>query len=403
MKVQKLIYNACLPLLALLLLVGCVPLEAIPEPQAATSSSGDSGITVPSATSFDEAMTAKIEAVLMDTMQEYQVPGCALGVAQDGQIVYSQGFGVSEIDTDKSITVQSVFHLASVSKTVTATGIMQLVSEGKIDLDAPVIDYLPYFSLENEPADNITVRQLLSHTAGFPDVEDWMADFASSDSDEEALERQVRSMSGRERLFAPGEDWSYSSAGFNVLGDIIAKVSGQNYEEYVQEHVFTPLGMTLTTSLVNEVDQELLVSPHTKDDEEQIGVNDVYPYSRMHGPSNNLYSNVEEMLHYAMMHLNRGELDGVRILPESAYDDMWSIASDQRDYALGWWISEHGSHRVVNHGGLDFGFNAYLGLIPEESIGLLLACNYAEFGEEFVFPATLAGRSIVDALLNIEE
>jgi CubicO group peptidase (beta-lactamase class C family) len=365
----------------------------------------------PEATSeLDSATVATIEAAIEDMMQEFQVPGCAISVVQDGQMAYAKGFGVSDIGTDQPVTTQSVFHLASVSKTATVTGIMQLAAEGKIDLDAPVTDYLPYFMLEDALAQNITIRQLLSHTAGVPDVVDWMADFQSPELDDEALERQVRGLSTRSLLFDPGEGWDYSSAGFNVLGDVIAKVSGQSYEDYVQEHIFTPLGMTQTSSSVQAVDSELLVSPHVIDETGQVAVNPIYPYSRAHGPSNNLYSNVEDMARYALAHLNRGELDGVRILPESAYDQMWTPVAEtwfpeeiQHNYGLGWTMGTHNQRRVVGHGGLDFGYNAYLGLMPDQSTGFFLACNYAEFGDEIVAPVSMVADSIVEALLSTQK
>ena len=107
-------------------------------------------------------------------MTKNQVPGAAVGVVKDGKLVYTKGFGVTELGSDPPVTPESVFFMASIAKSVTGMAIMQLVEEGKIDLDAPVTQYLPYFTLADPTAKDITIRQLLSHTSGMADYGDWM-------------------------------------------------------------------------------------------------------------------------------------------------------------------------------------------------------------------------------------
>jgi CubicO group peptidase (beta-lactamase class C family) len=246
---------------------------------------------------LDDATAAKIEDLVEQAMAKSQVPGAAVGIVKDGQLVYAKGFGVTKVGGDQPVTPESVFYMASIAKTVTGMAIMQLVEEGKVDLDAPVTEYLPYFTLADPAAKEITIRQLLSHSSGMADYGDLMADFSARDKrvDDGALEDYVRSFSDGTLLFPPGMGWSYSNSGFDTLGDVIAKVSGQSYEDYVQEHILAPLGMEDSTFLLADVDPAVLVAPHTWNDDGTVVVQDFYPYLRKHGPSSTLFSTVRDM------------------------------------------------------------------------------------------------------------
>ena len=270
---------------------------------------------------LDDATVAKIETLVEKTMTENEIPGYALGIVKDGKIVYTKGFGVERVGGDKPVTPHTVFGTGSVGKTATATAIMQLVAEGKIDLDAPVTDYLPYFKLADERYKDITVRHLITHRSGLPEIQDWPP--LPVESDDGALERYVRSLDKVGLLFAPDKGFSYSSMGFTVLADIVAKVSGQTFEEYLQEHIVDPLGMSDTLLIVREADQEHVASPHVRNDSGEIAVTDEFPYRRQYAATGPLYSSITDMARYAAAHLNRGEFEGTRILPATTYDAMW--------------------------------------------------------------------------------
>ena len=151
---------------------------------------------------LDDATVAKIEALVAKTMTENKIPGYALGIVKDGKIVYTKGFGVERVGGDKPVTPHTVFGTGSVGKTATATAIMQLVAEGKIDLDAPVTDYLPYFKLADERYKDITVRHLITHRSGLPEIQDWLP--LPVEYDDGALERYVRSLDKVGLQFPPG-------------------------------------------------------------------------------------------------------------------------------------------------------------------------------------------------------
>ena len=194
-------------------------------------------------TNLTETLTEKIEPLIEQTMKSYDVPGLALAVAKDGKIVYAKGFGVKDLRSREPITPDSLFHMASVSKTFVATAIVQLLEQGKIQLDDPVRTYLPYFQLKDPRFKQITIRHLLTHTAGLPYLENENRNFDwdRPEYDSGALERYVRRLHEVKMIAAPGEQFSYSDMGFEILGDVIAKVSQQSFSDYVKVQ-FLPAG-----------------------------------------------------------------------------------------------------------------------------------------------------------------
>ena len=329
----------------------------------------------PSSSSLD----ARLEPLINRTMAANKIPGLALGVVKDGKLVYAKGFGVSRLGDTKPITTRTLFHMASVTKTFVATSIMQLVEQGKIELDHPLVEYLPYFKMKDERFRSITIRQMLSHTSGIPDVTGYNWD--KPEYDDKALERFVRSVHDWSLVSAPGEKFGYSNTAFEILGDVIAKVSGQSFEDYVQQHILSPLGMKESTLLVRNANPELLAAPHVKKEGEVV-VSQVFPYNRAHAPSSTLDSSIEDMSRWAMANLNRGELDGKRILKASTYEVLWKpvvqtrSAVESAKVGVSWFIQNYGGHRIVLHNGGDVGFTSTLLLAPDDSIAVVAMSNY---------------------------
>jgi hypothetical protein len=171
----------------------------------------------------------KLQPVLKKLIQKQQLPGFAMAVVEHDRFAYAAGFGLRNATRkDDPITTRSLFHMASITKTFVATSIMQLVERGKIDLDTPVVKYLPYFRMADRRYKIITVRQMVTHTSGMPDVEDY--EWNKPQYDDRALERYVRSLGNLKLEFAPGERFEYSNMAFEILGDVIAKVSGELFD-----------------------------------------------------------------------------------------------------------------------------------------------------------------------------
>ncbi len=301
-----------------------------------------------------------------------------------------------------------VFHFASVSKPFVATAIMQLVEQGKLGLDDPVTKSLPYFSLSDERFRDITIREMLNHTSGMPDVEDYEWD--NPQFDEGAAEHMVRAMASERLLWAPGTAWQYSNMAFDTLGDVIAKASGMSFEAYVRTNILEPVGMGHSSFIYPEISEALRTTGHVGDPAQ---VSDVYPYNREHAPSSTLNSNVREMARWLRVNLNRGELDGHRILRPDSYDLLWSSSTEfpiparfgryasenfgdtpALQIGLSWFLGEHSGRPIAFHGGRDTGFSSYVLLLPDDSIGIVLASNW-----EQTDTATLA-RGILDLILT---
>ena len=328
-------------------------------------------------------LQAELEPKIKEEIQQGHLPGFAIGVIRDGKLIYAKGFGVAKLGSNAPITSRSLFHMASVTKTFVATAVMQLVEKGKIDLDAPLTRYLPYFRLSDERYRAITIRQTLSHTSGIPDTVNYNWDKPEYDAG--ALERFVRSIADQKLVFAPGEKFAYSNTGYEILGDVIAKVSGESFEDYVQHNILTPLGMKDSTLLVREANPQLLTSPHVME-KDTVVVSKIFPYNRAHTPSSTLYSSIEDMSRWAIANLNHGVLDGKRILKGETIDLMWRPVVDALSMKEGisWFTTEKQGHRFVLHSGGDVGFESLLLLAPEDGVAVVAMSNFANPDRDYV-------------------
>src|SRR5262245_24715575 len=273
----------------------------------------------------DQRYVQQLQPLLEQFVQWQEIPGLAIGVVESNQLVYTHAFGVKHLGRpSEPLTTRSLFHMASITKPFVGTAIMQLVERGSVDLDAPVVKYLPYFRLADERYDQITVRQMVTHTSGMPDVEDYEWD--KPQYDDGALERYVRSLTNQKLLFAPSERVQYSNMAYEILGDVVAKAAAESFDDYVQRHILAPLQMTDSTLLLKQANSMLLTWGHELDEQGMPFPSRVFPYNRMHSPSSNLHSNVLDMARWAVANMNRGELEGHRILQASTHDMMWNPA-----------------------------------------------------------------------------
>jgi CubicO group peptidase (beta-lactamase class C family) len=343
---------------------------------------------------LDTKLTPFIEQV----MQAYDLPGFAVGIVKDNEVVYARGFGYKNIGTKEPVTTTTLFHMASISKPFVATAVMQLVEQGKIDLDVPVTTYLPYFKLDDERYTDITIQQMLSHISGMPDVEDYEWD--NPQYDEGALERYVRSLTDKKMRFDPGKKYAYSNMAFECLGDVIAKVSGMSFADYEKKYILDPAGMKESTFLKPENLPDNWASGHLRTTHTFAWKG--YPYNRMHGPSSTLHSNAIEMCNWAIINMNRGTLAGQKILEPASFDLLWKpwfkIGAEDSEDAVGlsWFLGSHKGKKTISHGGGDTGFNTYLILLPARSAAVVVLCNYIPA------PIRYLGEAALDMLLGFE-
>ena len=316
----------------------------------------------------------QIEAYLAEKIQVDRIPGLTAAIVKDGEVIYKGAFGVKNVGMEDELTTEHVFHLASVSKPFVASAIVILVEQGKLELDDQVVKHLPYFELADERYKDITIRQMLNHTSGMPDVQDY--EWENPQLDEGAAERYVRQNASEKLLWGPGENWRYSNMAFDTLGDLIAKVSGMSFEAFMRTQIFAPLGMHQSSFIYPEIDEALRTTGHV---DEPATVSEVYPYNRRHAPSSTLNSSVSQMTRWMIANLNRGAYNGARILQAESFDLLWTpttTTSGRSEVGLSWFLYEYESHRVISHGGGDTGFRSYILLLPDDDIGIVLASNW---------------------------
>jgi len=353
-----------------------------------------SGTGITRAEDAAQLLAAGFEPVVRDMMTEYAIPGVSVAVVKDGEPVYAQAFGVKNVETGEPVTVRSLFHMASVTKTFVATAVMQLWEQGKVDLDAPLVQYLPYFKMRDLRYKEITVAQMLNHTSGMPDVMNY--EWNRPAYDDSALEEYIRSLFNRELIAAPGTRERYSNMAFDVLGGLIATVSGMTFEDYVEQHILKPLGMKDSTLMKPEADPALLTAPHVRK-ANSVEVSKVFPYNRKHAPSSTLLSNALDMSRWGLANLHRGELDGIRILKDATYDVLWRPKDNAfPNRGMSWFLGEHRGWKTVAHGGSDLGYTCYLVLLPEKQAGVIVAANLNGA------PASKLAFAAVDILLDNE-
>lgn len=308
--------------------------------------------------------------------------GFSVGILKNNKVIYKKGFGVKDLQTNESVTDSSLFHMASVSKPFVATAIMQLVEQGKINLDSSLIHYLPYLKMDDNRYSKITIRHVLTHTTGIPDVEDYEWD--NPQYDDEAAERYVHSLDTLKLEFNPGEKFSYCNTSFDILADVIAKTSNSTFEHYMKENILQPCGMYNSTFEKPEVPEHLATTAHVIT-EFGVSVSSVYPYNRIHAPSSTLHSNVNDMMNWAMTNLSNGYYLGNEIFSSEAHRMLTTPQQEASIFGyvgLSWFINKYKGKTIVSHGGEDTGFCTEFIMIPEDSIAVVCLANLDYFDAE---------------------
>lgn len=291
-----------------------------------------------------QAATFDFESVdrfIQTEMDAVRIPGLALAIVQGDEVIYQKGYGIAD-PSGRPVTPQTPFNIGSVSKAFTALTVMQLAEAGKLELDAPVQRYLPWFRLADEIASaRITVLDLLNHTSGIPTAAG--NDYPDKhDTNDMALERRVRALSETKLDRPVGASFEYSNANYDILGLIVQTVSAQPYEAVVQQSVFAPLGMTHSFVYNNEELQHQSATGYRM----WIGFPFPYPASapRPHLPSGQQSSSAEDLAHLLIAHLNGGNYLGNSILSTAGIDAMQNTpipsGADCATYSMHW---SHGS------------------------------------------------------------
>lgn len=357
-----------------------------------------------------QAGAAELFAALDDfvtmRMAELQVPGVAIGVIV-GQQEHAAGFGVTNVDHPLPVDADTLFQIGSTGKTFTATALMRLVEQGKLDLDAPVRDYLPGFRVADEDVSReVLLRHLVTHTAG------WFGDDLTDTGDgDDALEKYVEGMADLPQIAPLGEYFSYNNAAVALAGRVIEVVRDQPYEAAIAELVFQPLGLEQSFLFPKAVMTRAFAVGHEPPPDDPQGaprVAEPWALPRSMHPAGGVISSVSDQLRYARFHLGDGTVDGTPVLtPESMRrmqtplgpgGSLGGLVLD--GVGVNWLLTTiegeappsggggPGGERVVMHGGSTNGQQSLLLLVPSRDFAITVLTN-AEAGALLAEEATM--------------
>lgn len=316
------------------------------------------------------AQTDKVDDYVKAQMDLQKIPGLSIAVVRNGEIVKAKGYGLANVELNVAAKPETVYQSGSMGKQFTATAVMMLVEEGKIALDDKISKYFPD-SAESWPDgwNAITVRNLLTHTAGttdYPKDFDFRRDYTEAELLKKAQAIPL--------AFAPGEKWSYSNIGYVTLGILIGKVSGRFYGEFLQERIFKPLGMT-STRIINEAD---------------IVPNRAAGYRMVKGELKNqewvspsMNTTADGSLYLTVLDVAKWDaaLYTQRLLKRSSLDQMWTPVKlnngNTRPYGFGWAFGDVGGHKVIEHGGAWQGFTSHIARYADEKLTIIVLTNRA--------------------------
>ena len=346
------------------------------------------------------------DSFVQQTLQDWHVPGMAIGVIKNDEIVLCKGYGLRDVEQNLPVTPETIFGIASVSKAFTTFALALLVERSLLDWDRPVREYIPWFRLQDPAASGITPRDLVCHRSGLPRHD--RAWYLSPASREEV----VRQLAFLRPSRAFRSCYQYQNMMFMTAGFLLEQITGESWESFIQREVFDPLHMRRSNFSV-ETSQTLedIALPYafTNDQTGRI------PFANVDalGPAGSINSSVNDMLPWLRLHLNQGMLDGQRLISTTALQETHRqqmvvqeafpnslVAYPElgpRAYGLGWYLRTYRGRRMIFHsGGID-GYGSLLSFLPDEDMGVIILSNLDE--TNCPVPVTF---NIIDRLLGLE-
>ena len=323
----------------------------------------------------DQSWRAHLDAFIQSEIDAKGIPAVSIAVVDDQSLVWTKGYGLSDPETMSPVTAETNYRVASVSKLFTSLMVMQLVEQGVLDLDEPIITYAPKFQPENPFEIPITLRQLLTHRSGLvrePPVGHYF------DPTEPTLEDMVRSLNQTSLIYAPKSRIKYSNAAVSLAGYVVERVRQIPFEAHAQEALIDPLGMEHTSFLArDDLRENLGIGYMWRYDTNALAEAPVFQLGI--GPAANLYTTVSDLGKFvsALFAIARG--DRADILSPESLEQMWTVQFAEPDakngYGLGFYVSEFESLRRVQHAGVMYGYATRVYALPEAQVGVALVAN----------------------------
>jgi CubicO group peptidase (beta-lactamase class C family) len=342
---------------------------------------------------------ARLDAVTA----ERKIPGATLGILHDGDVsVYAAG--IINKNTGVEVTPDTLFQIGSMTKAWTATIVMMLVDDGLIDLDAPVVTYLPELQLgDAQITKTVTMRDLLSHRSGIGGDH-----FIDTGRGDDCLEKYVATLGDIGQEHDLGATMSYCNTGYSIAGRVIEKLTGKVFDQVVRERIIAPLGLTHTNTLPEEAILFRTAVGHLHlpgTDGEQVTPQWMLP--RACGPMGLVNASAADALAFAKLHLDEGKApDGKQLLSVASVKQMQEAQIDVPDrytlgdrWGVGWILFDWDGHPVYGHDGSTLGQRAYLRIIPEANLAVCFLTNGGEQGKAF----DQLCREIVRDIVGIEK
>lgn len=353
---------------------------AEPGPPSSVPQSLDRQAVVPSTSSltspeaFDPAEVRKFaDSYFAKPEIASNLAGALVVVVKDGEVLLNEGYGYADVASKKLIDPKTtLFRMASITKVVTATAAMQLVEQGKLDLQKDVASYMPDVRIKNDTGVPVTAEHFLTHTAGF-DYTDESGEGSEIIGMEDFLKQNEPTV-----VRKPGEVYRYDNLGYTMLGYIVQNVSGEPFEQYVDRHIFTPLGMKHTTMLLNDQSKAQLATGYTIDKEPYPAYTTVPTIA----PEGGMLSSGSDMAQFIMAHLGGGQSGSSRVLEEKTEKLMQQTHYEAApgfpimSYGFESFFQQvHNGQFVIGKGGDLPGYHSWLWLIPEQRVGGMVIVN----------------------------
>jgi CubicO group peptidase (beta-lactamase class C family) len=335
----------------------------------------------------DPKTAEKLDSFFQHHLSRIRSPGFSVAIVDREGPIFAKGYGVEVLGQSKPMTPDSIMAIGSLTKSFTAMAILQLEEQGKLSVDDKVTKYLPWFrTADKSISDQITLRMFLNNTSGLRPYFNTLLRNLGRGPD--ALEKGVRAMSSYKATRQPGESYEYFNEGWNVLGLVLEKVTGQPYEKYIGEHILKPLQMNRSSTDRSVLETLPVLTGHNP------GI-DPWPAEFLHiqgalPAGAGLYSTVNDLGLYLMALMNGGELHGQRVLTPASIEKMWAPAiplvfipyelggtNEPAHYAMGYFVIDLDGVRYVGHGG-EFGTMSSFALIDtDHNVGIALLYNTA--------------------------
>ncbi len=332
---------------------------------------------------------SQLDSYVSSVMQAFQVPGLGLAIVKDGKVVVAKGYGVRQLGEPTPVNAQTLFGIASNTKAFTATALAILVNEGKLEWDAPVINYLPWFQLADPYVTReLSIRDLLVHRSGLGLGAGDLLWWPATTYERKEIVRRLRHIPLAKSFRSA---YAYDNVLYSVAGEVIEAVSGQSWENFVAQRILAPVGMVNSKTSISSFHEAPNVAiPHA---EIAGSVRPVAPFTSDNvNPAGGILSNAEDMARWMIVQLDSGRLQsGERLFPPATMRQLWGfvtpipiadppaelapLRANFNGYALGFSLRDYRGYKLVSHTGGLPGFVSRVAMIPELKLGVAVLTN----------------------------